>query len=589
MRPGRSDLAIGLGDGTRGPRATEHSTAVAPGSNARGDLSTADWRFLLPRLRYDVMVYLGTPGPALMRVLAGMARLAIILPPDPDARRRVAAHIRDCDIADVVTLAADPAAPPLDDGTVDLLVAEHGPGLSRMIRAPGWIAHLDRLLSDDGVILLETAGVFDVARIREILIDRTRRRFAEPAELLAVRRKGMLRLAIPPRNDAVSRFCLDELVSGISRTGRRLRQVARLLARLGLLERVGTRRLVLLERDTIDARPSRIAPYLIDAAHDAGIRLDERAVAFYARADFNSNKVTLLGFDDAGRPRVIAKMTRSPVYNARLEREYRTLSTLQSSACMDEGCYPAPLFLRQYGELALIGQAVLRGSPFRNASTGRADCLHARAAIDLLTRLGVASADERMPADRVADQLEGMVARFARLYPAASEENDFLDELVQRLRTCDLDMPLVFKHGDPTTWNIVVREDGRVALLDWEHGDPRGLPLWDLLDFLQSYGGWASRMHGPGESPEARAAAFLEPGRMNALFARAIRDYCTHVGIDRSLIEPLFYTCWVDRALRSISSGTAPRPTAPFFRLLNLCIRGRRATGLARILDMSRP
>jgi aminoglycoside phosphotransferase (APT) family kinase protein len=108
----------------------------------------------------------------------------------------------------------------------------------------------------------------------------------------------------------------------------------------------------------------------------------------------------------------------------------------------------------------------------------------------------------------------------------------------------------VLQHGDPGTWNILVSAQGKVIFIDWEAGEPKGMPLWDLFYFFRTYGSWVSRMQGSRDSLKNFSDQFLKPSNLSVLLRQVTVRYCKKIGLDESLIEPLFYTCWMHRALK---------------------------------------
>lgn len=45
-------------------------------------------------------------------------------------------------------------------------------------------------------------------------------------------------------------------------------------------------------------------------------------------------------------------------------------------------------------------------------------------------------------------------------------------------------IPLVLVHGDFTPWNLKKQAGGKIAAIDWEDANMKGLPLWDLCHFF---------------------------------------------------------------------------------------------------------
>jgi len=139
-------------------------------------------------------------------------------------------------------------------------------------------------------------------------------------------------------------------------------------------------------------------------------------------------------------------------------------------------------------------------------------------------------------------------------------------------------MPLVFQHGDPGTWNIWVTPSQRVAFLDWEAAEPQGMPLWDLFYFVRTYGAWAMRAGISGDIMKGFARQFLSASPFQRLLIEATERYRAQVGVPAELVEPLFYTCWMHRALKESTRLTAGNlERGHYFSVLNACIQQRAA------------
>jgi thiamine kinase-like enzyme len=117
----------------------------------------------------------------------------------------------------------------------------------------------------------------------------------------------------------------------------------------------------------------------------------------------------------------------------------------------------------------------------------------------------------------------------------------------------------VFSHGDPGPHNLLVGETGTVTFVDWENADPEGMPLWDLFAFLRGFTTWASRRRRPGTRVAAIRRTFVEGSPFTRVVAESIERYRDALSLDRSFVEPLFWTCWMTLAVREAPRLTAAR------------------------------
>ena len=103
------------------------------------------------------------------------------------------------------------------------------------------------------------------------------------------------------------------------------------------------------------------------------------------------------------------------------------------------------------------------------------------------------------------------------------------------------ELPVVFEHGDPAHPNLILLEDGRLGAVDWERGEPDGLPLHDLTIAL-AYVAAAER--GATEA-RAQASAFADAVRdPHGWAAPALAGAANRLDIDGRLVPPLMVAAW---------------------------------------------
>lgn len=561
---------------------TSMPAEAAPGANTHVS-SRLDWRFLLPQMPGGAVLVIGQPAPALLAGLAATPRQIIVAHLGPLSE---AAHSLAAPGVPIVCL--DPAAPlPFRARTFDVAITVGRAAMSHR-SASALFTSLRDVLRPDGVIYVEASGLGDPYRARRVVRELERHGVWSGDWYWLVHRAGALRAAIPMRDaSTLSGYFFSNVLYGRSRIGRLAKPALAWLARRRLLHHAIPARAVVLRAAPDTAPAPQPFPYLVRIARQHGMELGTHRSALLAHGSYDSNKVAVYFFDRAANtPDVIVKMTRTPVFNPRLETEYAALRRLHTLELADAGTYPEAMFLAEHGGLAVLAQRVIEGVPFRVRTSGRPDCPLAADAVQWLTQLATRSATYEPAAARtLARRFSLLLEQVDALYGLAADERGFLEGCIASLGAQREPVPIVCRHGDSGTWNILATRDGRAAFIDWEVSEPLGPPLWDLFYFVRSFGTWLGRLGGGRDAAQIYQAAFLADGPMAALQRDSVRRYCARVGLSPALIAPLFYTCWMKSAVHEAAWTTGALADGRYIRLLRLCIRERRAPGLAWMLD----
>jgi Phosphotransferase enzyme family len=288
---------------------------------------------------------------------------------------------------------------------------------------------------------------------------------------------------------------------------------------------------------------------------------------------------------EAEGPESIVKITRDPALNFRLENEWRALTLLAGTEV--GASVPRPVFLGRHTGLAVLGETAIDGVFFRERTHRTPNCPFAHAAADWLVELGAATAHPPSGgAAVVGAALERLLADFKAVYRIGESHERFLAEQVAVVAQADNGLPVVFQHGDPGPWNLMVTADGAPAFLDWEAAEPEGMPLWDLFHFLRSYGLAVSRAAGTHDPMRSFEQQFLADSELGPFVVRATRSACAATGLSPRLVEPLFHLCWMHRAIKEAARFSPERvDEGRYVNLLRLGIERREAPGLRRLFS----
>ena len=372
---------------------------------------------------------------------------------------------------------------------------------------------------------------------------------------------------------------------------RTLSRVGGMLSKAGLIGPVVPRRAMMLHKTNGNGTSSagdfvEVPQYISDMAAKAGLDLSKYTFGLNARGKYNANKVIFFLFGKKSREiEIVLKVTRAPEFNYRLENEFHVLSTLQKGNFVDKKTYPGALFFDYHNELSVLAIEAVHGNPFRTRTQANATCPVAHSAIDWLLTLGKNSADpEAVPPKDVAKALRQLFENFKEIYQSPKEEAEFLNRQIEAIEKSEKAFPVVFQHGDPGTWNMMVDKNDEVIVIDWEAGEPQGMPLWDLFYFFRTYGSWVARQQGSNDAMKNFSTHFLSKTDINDLIVKTVKKYCDNIGLPPEFIKPLFFTCWMHRSLKEACRlSNDELKNGHFVNVLRLCMREQESAALSEL------
>ncbi len=552
----------------------------APGTNLKGSVDGANWCFLLPRLELGRVLTLGRPAASSLATLSKLGDEVVVWANAVD-HDRLQAKVEKRNLGNVRILAAEHGkALPLSDDVIDVVLVA-SPRLARSGIGGAKVHELMRVLKPTGALYVESR-----------LLDRRRRHASEwsldPTQhtfLWAAPAWGELRFAAPVGDPAATSYLERHFLKPLVRQTL-LKRPGRVAARTPLANRLVRRRALIVTRDG-ETRLAGPPAYVQTIAEQAGTTVEGLRWAFAAPGEHSSQKALFFLFDDADvQPRSVVKITRDGSHNPRLENEWQALGLLQERGIGDERTRPSPLFLGHHAGLAVLGETAITGTPFVEQTEASHECPHARRVAEWLLALGVSTA--HAPADPclVVSRLRAVLERFDELYRPDRETSRLLSDQMAALAGSADALRLVFQHGDPGPWNIVVTPDGRPGFLDWEAADPDGMPLWDLFHFVRSFGLAVSQKAGRRDPGRSFADQILAESGVNGLLVETTNRFCAETGVSTRLVEPLFYLCWVHRAVKEASRLSRKElQSGRYFNLLRLAVVRRNAPGLHRLFS----
>lgn len=566
-----------------------------PGSNPEGEQSDTTWLFVMPQLSLGRVAVLGVPHAATLAVIAGKARSVVVAAPSRRAQLRAEREIRARRLSGVRVLRARPTE------TSDLL--SEADLVYVTTRYAGAVAG-DRRLRD---------GLGETARAGAVLIEPMRRSapaFVELLKTCGVRRLLQLEQLGPPGAPPAEKAASEEVEPGSHEgspivastvpleapraTRSQLRRAVRYgLRRLG--RALGLRmggdarsrsdgsigfthatvptaealrgRALLLQRS--GGTPTALPAYIVDVADAAGYELPQGRWAVLPPRGFRSQKVV---FVVDGAPGTLVKLTQDAAFNARLENEYDALRALQALPLRQQAS-PRALFCGQHAGLLVVGETLLEGVPFRRRSNGSAACPVAGSVIDALIELAAAG-PHACRGEEAASALLVLLDEHHRVHEPSAGQVRFLQQQIAVIGETDV-FATTFTHGDPSTLNILVRGN-EIGLVDWENAEAAGMPLWDLFYFVNAYAAWNAELGGVRYRPAEVRSRLLGASPFRELLLGAVHRSRRTLGLPAEVVAPLFFTFWMQLALREatrLPAGAAAR--GRYARLLADLVAGR--------------
>ena len=251
-----------------------------------------------------------------------------------------------------------------------------------------------------------------------------------------------------------------------------------------------------------------------------------------------SGHVIGIGLDRAGRAERVVKISRLSD-DLTLAHEADVLRALETVA-PDSG--PRVIDVLRDGRTSVV-ETGLAGRPLDPEAVRRDRPRAVRAVVDWLATLPIQPATARQTSVRQRlDSALDSIVEFERAGPGTTD----LASMVERTRAfvdalATADLPRVFEHGDAAHPNLIVLDDGRVAAVDWERGEPDGLPLNDVTVALAYVAASDVRARTPVEQASAFAAASTGDGWAAAVLdAEAVR-----AGVDPALRPALVTVAWM--------------------------------------------
>ena len=243
-------------------------------------------------------------------------------------------------------------------------------------------------------------------------------------------------------------------------------------------------------------------------------------------------------------PLLVAKVARLPGDSGPTEAEAANLRAAHRACDGGVNTIPRVIACEDFGGHSILLETALTGTSLDSAALRARHPQCVDAVCDWLIGFQKLHQAARARAgDKMADQEDpleatlGVLARGLGTDEIRSDSN----RLREALAPLSGALPIAFEHGDLAHPNLLLLEEGRVGVLDWELADPHGLAGSDLFFFL-TYAAFA--LTGATTQSEQKVA-FHDAFFGDCPWVRsAVTRYCVALDIPRALLPSLFALSW---------------------------------------------
>jgi hypothetical protein len=255
------------------------------------------------------------------------------------------------------------------------------------------------------------------------------------------------------------------------------------------------------------------------------------------------NKVVVLAFADAEeRPSVALKLARVPESEPALVRETTALEAVHEGRSTSITGVPRLVFSNPGGRLPAIGETIVEGQPLSNSLDAGSYGPVAYGITDFLSDL--AGAPSPSPRDQWWDRIvEPVVSRFEACFGEVVEPSHL--RAARAALAALPDLPLVCEQRDFSPWNVLLSSSGKLAVVDWESAEPRGLPGLDLVYFLTHAAFFLEGTMRSGRERATYVTMLDSKSFTGSVYAECVSRYAQRTGIDETALVPLRMLAWM--------------------------------------------
>ena len=317
-------------------------------------------------------------------------------------------------------------------------------------------------------------------------------------------------------------------------------------------------------------------PQLVSVARERGAwpddSLERGGLLLLSPGDRAVGKVVALAFDRSGAPTLAIKTARTRDSGRGLHREAELLESVAALHPRGMPGVPDLHFLDALLGRPVLGETALAGVPLAATLTHADYPRVAERVTDWL--LALAEPARTLPPEPtwetlVSPALERFATEFAPVLDASRLVRT--REILGTIGT----LPVVCEQRDFSPWNVFEGDAG-IVVLDWESGEPRGLPALDLIYFATHAAYYMERAWVTGRFVDAYRAAWSRETQIGRANHACVARYLEHFELGPALLQPLRLFAWVLHAhsdfvhMRADAGGAPDQETLRGSRFLQL-------------------
>jgi hypothetical protein len=317
-------------------------------------------------------------------------------------------------------------------------------------------------------------------------------------------------------------------------------------------------------------------PQLVSVAHERGAWpadvLERGGLLLLTPGDRVVGKVVALAFQRDDTPALAIKTARTRDSGRGLHREAELLAAVDALHPRGMPGVPRLHFLDALIGRPILGETALSGVPLAATLTKKNYRRVAERVTDWL--IALAEPAKAQPPEPTWETLVGPAfERFSAEFCAVVDE-------ARLARTREIlgglgALPVVCEQRDFSPWNVF-EGGGGIVVLDWESGEPRGLPALDFIYFATHSAYYLKRAWITGRYVEAHRAAWSRKTALGRANLACVTRYLAHFELDAELLRPLRLFAWMLHAhsdflhLRADVGGAPDAETLNGSRFLQL-------------------